>query len=125
MGRPLRINKRDGENYECMHLATGKMARYDVTRLQQYLEDDRVEAVEVATYDIQEDIVKEMAGHRIQKNKKDTIRSWEFEVIWTDNDKEWLNYHNVKNTEAFERYVQSKGIKLFQTEQISNGEVSQ
>lgn len=123
---PLKILKKDGKNYLCTHLATGKEARYDITRLREYIDDDLVDDIEVASFDNQEDIVKGIKDHRLKKGKKESTKgSWEFEVVWTDNDKEWLNYHDVKNTEAFERYVQSKGIKLFQTKQISNGEVSQ
>lgn len=58
---PLEITERNGNNYKCTHLASGKESRYDVERLREYVEDENTRAVEVATYDNQEDVVKEMS----------------------------------------------------------------
>lgn len=119
---PLRILKRDGKNYECRHLATGKETRYDVTRLREYIEDEQVDAVEVASYDNQEDIVKEVTAHRLKKGKKESNKgSWEFQIVWLDNSKEWLNYMDVKNMEAFEKYVNDAEINMFKAKKPQGG----
>lgn len=119
---PLRILKKNGKNYLCSHLASGKEARYDVTRLREYREDPAIEAMEVSTYDNQEDIVREITGHRVKKGKKESTKgAWEFQVVWTDETREWLNYREVKKMEAFDKYVSDQKIQLFEKGQFQEG----
>lgn len=111
---PMKITEKNGKNYVCQHLATGKRARYDVTRLHEYIPDENNEILEVASFDNQEEIVEKVTDHRRIPGKRKTNKSsYEFEILWNDKTKEWLNYRDVKNTEPFGEYIQSVGLTMF------------
>ncbi len=61
--------------------------------------------VAVAGQDEGEYVVKEIVGRRLEGNKKTNKTHWYFKVKFEDGSEDWLPYMEVRDLEAFEKYL--------------------
>mmetsp|Transcript_7130 Transcript_7130/g.7480 ORF Transcript_7130/g.7480 Transcript_7130/m.7480 type:complete len:1037 (-) Transcript_7130:831-3941(-) len=100
------IKKKFGNTYECEDLRTKKMKYFYISVMRSFSCPDGVDPIEVAGIDEDEFKVRAVVDHRLEGSNKKNKTHYYFLVKFEDGEEEWLPYMEVRELEAFEKYLQ-------------------
>ena len=101
-----KYSRKQGDVYECQHLATNKIESFHVKLLTEYKFDDSSNLIDAATHDSEYFLVEMVLNHRF-KNKDKSTKNLELLIKWVGNDlPEWQPYSTtLKKVEKVHDYL--------------------
>lgn len=98
--------RKQGDVYECQHLATNKIESFHVKLLTEFKFDDNSKLIDIAAHDHELFLVESILNHKF-KNKDKTTKNLELLIKWVGNDiPEWQSYSTtLKKVEKVHDYL--------------------